>query len=56
MFVVKLRILRKSSDVLLPSVTNTKLVLRFMKSNKFYNVQTAKVVNVVTVVVKDVSC
>ena len=53
-FVVKLRLLRKLSDILLLGVTNTTLVLRFMKSNKFYYVQTAKVVNFL--VVKDVSC
>ena len=47
-FVVKLRLLRKSSDVLLVDVTNTTLVLRFMKSNKFYYVKTAKVVNLVS--------
>ena len=54
LFVVKLRLLRKSSEILLLGVTNTTLVLRFMKSNKFYYVQTAKVVNIL--VVKDVSC
>ena len=50
-FVVILRLLRKSSDILLLVVTNTTLVLRFMKSNKFYYVQTAKVLNS-----KGVSC
>ena len=53
-FVVKLRLLRKSSYILLLGVANTALVLRFMKSNKFYYVETAKVVNFL--VVKDVSC
>ena len=41
----------KSSDFLLLGVTDITLVLRFMKSNKFYDVQTAKVVTS-----KDVSC
>ena len=51
-FVVKLQLLRKSSDFLfLAGVTNITLVLRFMISNKFYYFQTAKVVNS-----KDVSC
>ena len=49
--VVNLRLFRKLSDVLILGVTNTILVLGFMKSNKFYHVQTAKVVNS-----KDVSC
>ena len=40
-FVVKSRLLRKSSDILLLGMTNTTLVLGFMKSNKFYYVQTA---------------
>ena len=53
-FVVKLRLLRKSSDILLLGMTNTTLVLRFTKSNKLYYVQTAEVANVL--VVKDVSC
>ena len=53
-FVVKLRLLRKSSDILLLVVTNTTLVLRFMKGKKFYYVQTAKVANFL--VGKDVSC
>ena len=44
-FVAKLKLLRKSSDVLLLGVTNITLVLRFMKSNKFHYVQTTKVVN-----------
>ena len=44
-FAVKLRLFRKSSDVLLLGLTNITLVLRFKKSNKFYCVQTAKVVN-----------
>ena len=50
-FVVKLRLLRKLSDILLLGATYTTLVLRLMKSNKFYDVQTAKIVNS-----KDVSC
>ena len=44
-FVVKLRLLRKSSEILLLGVDNTTSVSRFMKSNKFFYVQTAKVVN-----------
>ena len=50
-FAVKLRLLRKSSDIWLLGVINTTLVLRFMTSNKFYFVQTAEVVNVF--VIKD---
>ena len=42
-FVVKFRLLRKSSDNWLLGMTNTTLVLRFMTRNKFYYVQTAKV-------------
>ena len=37
--------MRKSSDVLLLGVTNTILVLRFIKSNTFYYFKTAEVVN-----------
>ena len=44
-FVVKLRLLRKSSEVLLLGGTNIILVLRFIKSDKFFCAQTAKVVN-----------
>ena len=50
-FVVKLKLLRKSSDFLLLGVTKITLVLRFMNSNGFYYVQTTKVVNS-----KDVNC
>ena len=42
-FVVKLTLLRKSSDCLLLGVTNITLVLRFMKSNESHYVQTVKV-------------
>ena len=44
-FVVKFKLFRKSSDVLLLGVTNITFVLRFKKSNKFYYVKTDKVVN-----------
>ena len=50
-FVLKLKLMTKSSDFLLLGVTDITLVLRFVKSNKFYDVQTAKVVTS-----KDVSC
>ena len=53
-FVAKLRLLRKLSDIFLLYVTCARFVLRFMKSNKFYYVQTAKFVNVL--VIKEVSC
>ena len=51
-FVVKLKLLRKSSNFLLLGVTNIILVLRFMNNNKFYNVKTVKVVNSKDVSVK----
>ena len=44
-FAVKLKLLRKSNDISLLRVTKITLVLRFMKSNKFYYVQTSKVIN-----------
>ena len=44
-FIVNLTSLRKLSDILLLGVTNTPLLLRFIKSNKFYYTQTAKLVN-----------
>ena len=40
-----------SSDFLLVGVSNITLVLRFMKSNNFYYVQTSKVIDS-----KEVSC
>ena len=43
--------LRNSSVILILSVNNITLVLRFMKSKKFYCVQVGKVVKA-----KDVSC
>ena len=51
-FVVKLKLLRKSSNFLLLGVTNIILVLRFLNNNKFYNVKTVKVVNSKDVSVK----
>ena len=50
-FFVKLELLNKSSAFMILGVTNVTLVSRFMKSNKFYCVQTAKVANS-----KNVSC
>ena len=47
-FCCKIEIFEKINDVLFLAVTNTTLVSRFMKSNKFYFVQTAKIVNVVS--------
>ena len=44
-FVVKLKLLRKSSKSLLLVMTNITLLLRFMKRSKFHYVQTMKVVN-----------
>ena len=44
-FVVKLKLLKKSSDFLLLGVTNITFMLIFKKSSKFYYVQTVKVVN-----------
>ena len=49
--IVKLKLLRKSSEFLLLGVINITLVLRFVKRNKFYCVQTAKVVDL-----KDFRC
>ena len=44
-YIVKLKLLRKSRAFLLLGVTSITFVLRFKKSNKFYYVQTVKVVN-----------
>ena len=50
-FFIKLQLLNKSSAFMILGVTNVTLVSRFMKSNKFFCVQTAKVANS-----KNVSC
>ena len=50
-FCFEIEIHESISDFLLMCVTNITLVLMFMKSNKFYDVRTAKVVNS-----KDVVC
>ena len=44
-FVVKLQFFQKPSDVLLLSVTNITIVLRFKKGTKLCYVQTVKVIN-----------
>ena len=44
-FVVKLKLLRNSSDFLVLDVINITFVLRFVKSNKFYYVKTTKVID-----------
>ena len=44
-FVVKLKLLRKSSDFLLLDMTKITLALKFIESIKFYYVQTVKAVN-----------
>ena len=54
-FVVKLKLLRRSSDSLLLGMTNITLVLRFVTSNKFYYVQAVKVVNLKEVIVVEAS-
>ena len=42
---VRLKFQGKSIDFLLLGMANITFQLRFMKSNKFYNIQTAEVVN-----------